>query len=136
MGRKKWKRPESESQRERERRRRRRRRKKLGGRGGRLECGVGRGGEGKGREDRGREWGGDIYSHSDIPGDIADRFQPRRPRTMFFSQIWLQAKYEFEISYSLPKNFGYLLEPCIEIWRFSKLKFARILAIENLTKHT
>jgi hypothetical protein len=46
---------------------------------------VGRGGEGKGREGRvGEESGeGDIYSHSDIPGDIADRLQPRRPRTMF-----------------------------------------------------
>jgi hypothetical protein len=45
MGRKKWRRPESESQTDRQTERRRR--KKLGGRGGRLEGGVGRGGEGK-----------------------------------------------------------------------------------------
>jgi hypothetical protein len=104
MGRKKWRRPESESQRERER-------------GGGRSLGEeeedwrvvwregGKGREGKGREGRGGELGGDIYSHSDIPRDIADRLQPRRPRTMFFSQIWLQAKYEFEISYSLSKIF-------------------------------
>ncbi len=52
--------------------------------------------ERNGREGRLGEWGGDIYSQTDIPGDIADRLQPRRPRTMIFSQIWLQAKYEFD----------------------------------------
>jgi hypothetical protein len=94
---------EEAREREPDRERERSRRKKLGGRGGRLEGGVARGGgtERNGREGRLGEWAGDIYSHSDIPGDIADRLQARRPRTMFFSQIWLQAKYEFEISYSL-----------------------------------
>jgi len=36
----------------------------------------------------------------------------------------------FKISFYI---FGYLLEPCIEIWRFF-MKLGRIMAIENLKK--
>jgi hypothetical protein len=52
-----------------------------------------------------------------------------------FSQIWLQDKYEstfFEASFHI---FGYLLEPCSEIWpKIKKKKVGQILVIENHKK--
>jgi hypothetical protein len=35
-----------------------------------------------------------------------------------FSQIWLQAKCESKFFKTSIYIFGYILEPCIEIWRF------------------
>jgi hypothetical protein len=52
----------------------------------------------------------------------------------WFSQIWLQAKYESKNLKETFYIFGYLLEPCMEIWRIF-LNFGLIMAIEILRKH-
>jgi hypothetical protein len=53
----------------------------------------------------------------------------------WFSQIWLQAKYESNFFLKATFYiFGYVLEPCMEIW-WIFLNFGLIMAIENLRKH-
>ncbi len=50
------------------------------------------------------------------------------------SQIWLQVKYEREISQTSFYVIGYLLEPYIKIWWFF-LNFDQILTIGKLEKY-
>jgi hypothetical protein len=47
-----------------------------------------------------------------------------------FSHIWLQAKNKCQF-FMLFYIFGYLFEPCLEIWQIF-LNFIQILVIENL----
>ncbi len=52
---------------------------------------------------------------------------------MKFSQIWLQDKLESRILRTSFNIFGYVLEPCIEIWE-NFLKFGRLMATEKSKK--
>jgi len=52
---------------------------------------------------------------------------------MKFSQIWLQDKFESRILRTSFNIFGYVLEPCIEIWE-NFLKFGRLMATEKSKK--
>ncbi len=48
---------------------------------------------------------------------------------------WFQGKKPFFKKKHSSVILGYLVEPWVEIWRFFKLKFGLIMAIENLNKH-
>jgi hypothetical protein len=50
---------------------------------------------------------------------------------------WLQDKYESKFSEASFHIFGYILEPCSEIWpKIKKKKECQILVIENHKKRT